>query len=212
MDPVALVSTTRSKDRIVGDLRSVRVTIPISTTLLAGECFYVAPYLGVAMEDVTNDGATTQEIALAVGELLVATTKLTSGQTFAKGTKVYWDASTQKFTETPTAIPAGYVYKAKGTETTPVAYIALFDFSSVGASGAVAPANHVAAVADTGETTVADVAGGDVPALIIDINKTGGIVDVLNAAVAKIDGTGGINDTLNAILVILENAGLVKTS
>jgi len=229
MDPVNYTST-RYDDRIVSEARSVKVTIPINTTLVAGECFYVAPYLGVAMESVTNDGSTTQDIALAVGPLVVATTKLTSGQDFVAGTPVYWVSGTQKFSETRTDIPAGWVYKTKGAESTPVAHILLSGptFTPVDVTDAqlvvdalkgadltdiagISKQAHVADVAGTGKTTVAAVAssGGTVADLVTDINKTGGIVEVLNATRTVADANVV---KINAIIKALEDAGILATA
>lgn len=204
MNPVDFTET-RYPDRIVSEARSVKVTIPASSTILPNDCFYVAPFLGVAMEAVTTGEGETQDIALAVGPLIIATTKLTSGQTFAKGTAVYWDATTQKFTETRTDIPAGWVYKAKGSESVPVAYIFLtgpaptpvdltdaqlvVDGLKAADLALLAGLEEQAHIAD-----VANVAGEDAAALVTDINKAGGIV-------AKI----------NAILALLETLGLVAT-
>lgn len=204
MDPVNFTNV-RYPDRIVSEARSVKVTIPQSTTLVAGECFYVAPYLGVAMESATNGSGVTKDIALALGPIVVATSKLTAGQTFAAKTKAYWDVSTQKFTETQTDIPAGWVIKAKGSESTPVAHILLlppaFLPSDVTDTQLVVNALKSAELetlagieAQAHIADVANVAGADAAALVTDINKAGGIV-------AKI----------NAILALLETLGLVAT-
>lgn len=226
MDPVNFTNV-RYPDRIVSEARSVKVTIPQSTTLVAGECFYVAPYLGVAMESATNGIGVTKDIALALGPIVVATSKLTSGQTFAVKTKVYWDESTQLFTETPGDIPAGWVYKAKGSESTPVAHIFLQGprFEPVDLTDAalvvdglkaaelsllagLEEQDHLADVAATGETTVAAVEGVDAAALVTDINKDGGVVDVLNVTRTKVDA---LVTAINAIHGKLEALGLVAT-
>lgn len=227
MDPVNYTST-RYDDRIVSEARSVKVTIPINTTLVAGECFYVAPYLGVAMESATNDGSTTKDIALAVGPLVVATTKLTSGQDFVAGTPVYWVSGTQKFSETRTDIPAGWVYKTKGAESTPVAHILLAGptFTPVDVTDAqlvvdalkgadltdiagISKQAHVADVAGTGKTTVESIAGNDAAAIVTDVNKTGGIVEVLNATRTVADANVV---KINAIIKALEDAGILATA
>lgn len=204
MNPVN-VTETRYPDRIVSEARSVVVTIPASTTIVPNECFYVAPFLGVAMEAVTTPEDDTQDIALAIGPLIIATTKLTAQQNFFKGTAVYWDSSTQKFTETRTDIPAGWVYKEKGSESVPVAHIFLtgpaptpVDLTDAQLVVDGLKAADLALLAGLEEqdhiADVANVAGNDAADLVTDINKAGGLV-------AKV----------NAILALLETLGLVAT-
>lgn len=122
MDPIAF-TTARYTDRKISDAKSVKVTIPTSKVLLAGEAFYVSPFLGLLTENVTTVSPATAEAILEVGPLVCTTTKLTAEQNFTLGTIVYWSTATDKFTETPTDILAGVVYKAKGREATPVAHI-----------------------------------------------------------------------------------------
>ena len=229
MDPVQFTTTTYA-DRKVADARSVLVPISASGADLSikpGVCYYVAPYLGILNEAVELADGESGNYSLEIGPMRIATTKLTSGQTFAVGTPVYWDASTQKFTETRTDIPAGWVYKAKGSESTPEAHILLSgpQFTPVDVTDAQLVVNalkgaelgtlagieeqaHLADVTATGETTVASVAGADAAALVTDINKDGGVVDVLNVTRTKVDA---LVTAINAIHGKLEALGLVAT-
>lgn len=229
MDPVQFTTTTYA-DRKVADARSVLVAISASGADLSikpGVCRYVAPYLGILNEAVELADGESGTYSLEVGPMRIATTKLTSGQTFAVGTKVYFDASTQLFTETPGDIPAGWVYKAKGSESTPVAHIFLqgprfepvdltdaalvvdgLKAADLSLLAAIEEQDHLADVTATGETTVASVAGADAAALVTDINKDGGVVDVLNVTRTKVDA---LVTAINAIHGKLEALGLVAT-
>lgn len=125
MDPVAF-TTKRYANRIISDAKSVRVKVSNAgaTDLDPGEVVYVAPYLGV-LNDVVEAGQTNKPVALALGPVIIATNKLTAEQEFKAGTAVYWDDTTGLFTETPTAVPAGYVYRDVDAQSTPLAYILL---------------------------------------------------------------------------------------
>ena len=208
MDPVQFTTTTYA-DRKVADARSVLVPISASGADLSikpGVCRYVAPYLGILNEAVELADGESGTYSLEIGPIRIATTKLTGGQTFAAGTKVYFDASTQLFTETPGDIPAGWVYKAKGSESTPGAHILLlppaFLPSDVTDTQLVVNALKSADLTDIAGISkqahiadVADVAGVDAAALVTDINKA-----------------GGIKATINAILKSLEDAGIHATT
>ena len=231
VDPVQFTTTTYA-DRKVADARSVLVAITASGVDLSikpGVCRYVAPYLGILNEAVELSDGESGTYSLEIGPIRIATTKLTSGQTFAAGTKVYFDASTQLFTETPGDIPAGWVYKAKGSESTPVAHIFLLppvfepidltDLAAIKAAFADidlddfgdAVFSDINAVTEAlADAELEDIAGFSKQAHIADVTDVAG-VDAA-ALVTDINKAGGIKATINAILKSLEDAGIHATT
>lgn len=89
--------------RRLSDGKAVKVTVPVSTTIVAGDFYDLDGFVGMAMESLTTDASTTSEVALEVALYEYETSQIDTAQTFAKGTAVYWDATANEFTETATA-------------------------------------------------------------------------------------------------------------
>ena len=100
----------------VSDGKSVRVTVPASTIIEAGKFYLLDGFLGCAFQSVTTGAQETAEVILNIEQAEYETDQIdpSQTQTFAKGTLIYWDAASKKFTETSTGNRlAGRVTQAK---------------------------------------------------------------------------------------------------
>lgn len=98
----------------VSDGKSVKVTVPASSGAIAAGTFQMYDgFLGIAMQDLVNDDVNAQELILNIEAAEYETDQINAAETFAKGTKIYWDQNNKWFTETPTGIYAGQVTVAK---------------------------------------------------------------------------------------------------
>jgi hypothetical protein len=89
--------------RRVSDGQAVKVTVPISTTIVAGRFYDLDGFVGMAMSDVVTDGVTTSEVVLEVAtyEYELDAAQILTSDAFAKGDPVYWDLTNNRFTTTP---------------------------------------------------------------------------------------------------------------
>jgi len=71
----------------------------------------------VAMANLANDAEKAQDLILQIELAEYETDQIDETQDFARGTKIYWDDSAKKLTETPTPVLAGVVTEAR-TQTT----------------------------------------------------------------------------------------------
>lgn len=108
-------STTYQQARAkVSDGESVRVSVPANSgEIKAGTLCYCDGFLGVAMANLANDAEKAQDLILQIELAEYETDQIDETQDFARGTKIYWDDSAKKLTETPTPVLAGVVTEAK---------------------------------------------------------------------------------------------------
>jgi len=111
--PSTVVNINAAK---VSDGKSVRVTVPVNTTIEAGKFYLLDGFLGCAFQSVTTGAGETAEVILNIEQAEYETDQIDidTSQTFAKGTLIYWDAANNRFTETSTGNRlAGRVTQAK---------------------------------------------------------------------------------------------------
>jgi len=99
--------------RKVSDGKSVRVTVPENTTVEQGAFVRLDGFLGLAVQKVVTGAGETKGLILNIEPGEYETSQIDATQDFAVGTKIYWDSTAKKFTETPTTVLAGVVTLAK---------------------------------------------------------------------------------------------------
>lgn len=99
--------------RKVSEGQSVRVTVPENTTVEQGAFVLLDGFLGLAAQKVVTGAGETKNLVLNIEPGEYETSQIDATQDFAVGTKIYWDSTAKKFTETPTAVLAGVVTLAK---------------------------------------------------------------------------------------------------
>ena len=87
--------------RKVSEGRSVRVTVPQSTTIEAGKFYLLDGFFGLAIQSVTTGAGETAEVILNCEQAEYETSQITTADAFAKGDKVYWNESTKLLTTQP---------------------------------------------------------------------------------------------------------------
>ncbi len=98
----------------ISDGKSVKVTVPESTTIEAGKFYLLDGFLGCAVQSVTTEAGETSEVTLNLEIAEYETDQIDTVDAFAKGDKVYWDDANKRFTTVPTdGIFAGVVTAAK---------------------------------------------------------------------------------------------------
>lgn len=97
----------------ISDGKSIKVTVPESTTITAGKFYLLEGFLGVAMESVTTGERETSEVTLSIENAEYETDQINTGEAFTKGADVYWDSNDKRLTTTATALYAGQVTSAK---------------------------------------------------------------------------------------------------
>ncbi|PZM63638.1 DUF2190 family protein [Paenibacillus dendritiformis] len=97
--PVTVHELSRSK---VSDGKSVTVTVPENTTVTAGEWALLDGFFGLAMQSAATGAGETKDIVLTIEQAEYETDQISTSQAFTKGTPLYWNATTKKFTETET--------------------------------------------------------------------------------------------------------------
>ena len=110
----------------VSDGKSVRVTVPASTIIEAGKFYLLDGFLGCAFQSVTTGAAETAEVILNIEQAEYETDQIDTSQTFNfnKGTLIYWDTASKKFTETSTGNRlAGRVTQAKKDDNNVICFI-----------------------------------------------------------------------------------------
>jgi len=99
--------------RKVSDGKSVRVTVPENTTVEQGAFVRLDGFLGLAAQHVVTGAGETKGLVLNIEPGEYETSQIDKTQSFAVGTKIYWDDTEKEFTETPTPVLAGVVTAAK---------------------------------------------------------------------------------------------------
>lgn len=97
----------------VGDGQSVRVLVPESSDLKAGQVAYLDGFLGFVVKDVKTAAGETAYGILNIENAEFETDQIDATKTFAKGDRVYWNAATSKLTTDATTVFAGVVTAAK---------------------------------------------------------------------------------------------------
>ena len=97
----------------VSDGKSVRVTVPENTVIEAGKFYLLDGFLGGAFQSVTTGAGETAEVILNIEQAEYETDQIDTSQTFTKGTRIYWDGTNKRFTETLGNRLVGRVTQAK---------------------------------------------------------------------------------------------------
>jgi len=84
--------------RKISDGKSIKVTVPESTTIEQGKFYLLDGFFGLAIQSVTTGAGETAEIVLNIEECEYETSQITVADAFAKGDKVYWDDATDLLT------------------------------------------------------------------------------------------------------------------
>jgi len=87
--------------RKVAEATSVKVTVPVSTTIEQGKFYLLDGFLGMAVQSVTTDESTTSEVVLLIEQAEYETSQITVADAFTKGDKVYWNDTTKLLTNQP---------------------------------------------------------------------------------------------------------------
>lgn len=82
----------------ISDGKSVQVTVPASTEVVAQTFVQLDGFFGVAMDSVKTAAGETAEIALNIAQEEYETDQITVADAFNKGDLVYYKASTKKLT------------------------------------------------------------------------------------------------------------------
>jgi len=196
--------------RKVSDGKSVRVTVPETTTVEQGAFVLLDGFLGLATQKVVTGAGETKGLILNIEPGEYETSQIDATQDFAVGTKIYWDSTTKKFTETPTPVLAGVVTVAKD------------------AGGViwfrVAPGiiNDEAAEAIGAMTTLTTTEKGSLVGAINEVNANADAAQAdATAALARVaanvacaaDATAeDVRTALRALLAALETAGLMAAA
>ncbi|MBB6673011.1 DUF2190 family protein [Cohnella nanjingensis] len=99
MNPVSSTKFAVGMNKI-SDGKAVDVTVPQNTSLKAGDFAMLDGFFGLVPINVKTEAGETVVIPLQIDQVEYATDQITVAQAFAKGTKCYWDAATNKLTET----------------------------------------------------------------------------------------------------------------
>jgi len=77
--------------RKISDGKSVKVTVPESTTIEAGKFYLLDGFFGMAVRGVTTGAGETAEVVLNIEEAEYETSQINASDAFNKGDLVYWD-------------------------------------------------------------------------------------------------------------------------
>ena len=193
--------------RKVSDGMSVRVTVPENTTVEQGAFVLLDGFLGLAAQKVVTGAGETKNLVLNIEPGEYETSQIDATQDFAVGTKIYWDSTTKKFTETPTAVLAGVVTNAKDAggviwfrvapgiinDEAATAIGTLTSLTTTAKTNLVAAVNEVNAHADAAQT--------DATAALARV--------AANVACAEDANAEAVRTALRALLAALEAAGLM---
>lgn len=86
----------------ISDGQSVKVIVPENTVIVAQNFYLLDGFFGAAMQSVTTGPGETSEVVLNIEQAEYETDQISTSQPFKKGTAIYWNESTKKFTETET--------------------------------------------------------------------------------------------------------------
>lgn len=100
--PTTVKQINRAK---ISDGKSVTVTVPASTEVVAQSFVLLDGFFGVAMDSVKTAAGETAEIALNIAQEEYETDAITVADAFNKGDLVYYKTSTKKLTTAAGADP-----------------------------------------------------------------------------------------------------------
>lgn len=100
-NPVPVTAHQLARARI-SDGKSISVTVPENTSIQPGEWVLLDGFFGVAMQSAKTGPGETKDIVLTIEQAEYETDQISTSQAFAKGTPIYWNATSKKFTETET--------------------------------------------------------------------------------------------------------------
>lgn len=193
--------------RKVSDGKSVRVSVPENTTVEQGAFALLDGFLGLAAQKVVTGAGETKNLVLNIEPGEYETSQIDATQDFAVGTKIYWDSTAKKFTETPTAVLAGVVTNAKDAGNVIWFRVApgIINDEAATAIGTMtaltttAKTNLVAAVNEV--DTHADAAQADATTALARV--------AAKVACAEDANAEAVRTALRALLAALETAGLM---
>ncbi|HHX86705.1 MAG TPA: DUF2190 family protein, partial [Firmicutes bacterium] len=95
----------------ISDGKSVKVTVPESTKVVAGKFYLLDGFLGCAFQSVETGVGETAEVVLNIepAEFETDQTKEADRASMTVGKDIYWDNTEKHFTVTGTAVYAGKV-------------------------------------------------------------------------------------------------------
>ena len=218
--------------RKVSDGMSVRVTVPENTTVEQGAFALLDGFLGLAAQKVVTGAGETKGLVLNIEPGEYETSQIDATQDFAVGTKIYWDSTAKKFTETPTAVLAGVVTNAKDAggviwfrvapgiinDEAATAIGTLTSLTTTAKTNLVAAVNEVDAHADVANAaigTLAELTTTEKSSLVKAINEVDANADVALARVAakvacaEDASAEAVRTALRALLAALQAAGLM---
>jgi len=110
--------------RMVAGAASIKVTVPVSTTIEQGKLYLLSGFFGMAVQSVTTDESETSEVVLQIEQVEYETSQITVADAFAKGDAIYWDDTTKLLTTqanldvngNPQNRPVGRVSNAKDAD------------------------------------------------------------------------------------------------
>lgn len=82
----------------ISDGKSVKVTVPESTTIEAGKFYLLDGFFGCAMQSVTTGAGETAEVVLSIEQAEFETDQINPADAFNKGELVYWDTANNYLT------------------------------------------------------------------------------------------------------------------
>ena len=212
----------------ISDGKSVRVSVPANSgDITAGSFAYFGGFLGVAMQSLKDSATAAQDLILQIEVAEYETNQIDATQDFAAGTKIYWNDTTKKFTETQTSVFAGVV--TNGKDANNVIWFVLMpgiindqaadaigeltDLQTTEKDSVVAAINEVNTNADAANTaigTLTELATSAQASVVAAINEVAGRV-AANVACAADADTEAVRSALIALLAALEAAGLMAT-
>lgn len=200
--------------RKVSDGKSVRVSVPENTTVEQGAFALLDGFLGLAAQKVVTGAGETKGLVLNIEPGEYETSQIDATQTFAVGTKIYWDDTTKKLTETPTAIMAGVVTNAKDAGGV-IWFRVAPGISNDEAAEAIGTLAALTLAANAAIGTMTTLTTTEKGSLVKAINEVDANADVAlarvaaNVACAEAATAEEVRTALRALLAALQAAGLM---
>ena len=83
----------------ISDGKSVRVTVPEKTTIVAGNFYVLDGFFGAALQSVTTAAGESAEIIINIDQVEFITDQIDTTKSLAKGEVAYYDATAGKLTD-----------------------------------------------------------------------------------------------------------------
>ncbi len=212
-------STYQQARAKVSDGKSVRVTVPENTEIVAGTLVFLGGFLGFAGKDVTTGAGQTEELILNIEQAEYETSQVKEEDDMdTVGVDLFWDEGGKHLTETPTAVYAGKLTVVKSQfSADPLVEVIWFNLApqltaaadaallaaQVGdvedldttAEVVVAAINEV--LGELGDVDVLDTTASDVVAAVNEV--LAGLGDVSTLDTTASDSVAAINEVLSAL-------------